>query len=44
MTKKIGVITVTYNSKNVIEAFLDSILNQTYSDFILYVVDNISQD
>ena len=44
MTKKIGVITVTYNSKNVIEAFLDSVFNQTYTDFILYVVDNISQD
>jgi len=44
MTKKIGVITVTYNSTNVIQAFLDSILQQTYTNFILYVIDNVSKD
>lgn len=44
MTKKIGVVTVTYNSTNVIQAFLDSILHQTYTNFILYVIDNVSHD
>lgn len=40
----IGVVTVTFNSADVIEAFLDSMLAQTYSDFILYAVDNQSTD
>jgi GT2 family glycosyltransferase len=42
--KKIGVVTITYNSEKVLEAFLQSTLSQTYSNFILYVIDNISQD
>jgi GT2 family glycosyltransferase len=40
----IGVVTVTYNSEHVIDGFLASLLPQTYSDFILYVVDNASSD
>jgi hypothetical protein len=40
----VGVITVTYNSGRVIDGFLSSLLRQTYSDFILYSVDNASKD
>ena len=42
--QKIGVVTVTYNSGGVIDGFLTSLLQQTVSDFILYVVDNASSD
>ena len=41
---KIGVVTVTYNSAQVIDEFMTSLLNQTHEDFILYVVDNDSSD
>jgi len=41
---KIGAVTVTYNSGQVIEPFLRSLLAQTHADFILYVVDNRSSD
>jgi GT2 family glycosyltransferase len=41
---KIGVVTVTYNSGQVIDGFLTSLLAQTYDNFVLYVVDNISSD
>jgi GT2 family glycosyltransferase len=42
--EKIGVVTVTYNSADVIDDFLASTLRQTYSHFILYLVDNASTD
>ena len=41
---KIGVVTVTFNSGNVLEEFMTSILSQTHQDLILYVVDNDSKD
>jgi len=41
---KIGVVTVTYNSGPVLEEFLDSLSAQTHRNFVLYVVDNASQD
>ena len=41
---KIGVVTVTFNSEDVIKTFLDSLFAQTYRDFILYVIDNNSTD
>jgi len=41
---KIGVVTVTYNSEHVIDGFLTSLLAQTYRDFVLYIVDNLSAD
>jgi GT2 family glycosyltransferase len=41
---RIGVVTVTYNSTAVIPTFMDSVLSQSHSDFILYVVDNASTD
>nr|UXE45421.1 N-acetylglucosaminyl-diphospho-decaprenol L-rhamnosyltransferase [uncultured bacterium] len=44
MQSSIGVVTVTFNSGEVIEPFLRSVLSQTYQDFYLYVVDNASVD
>jgi GT2 family glycosyltransferase len=41
---KIGVVTVTYNSGSVLEQFLHSVAAQTYGNFLLYAVDNASQD
>lgn len=41
---RIGAVTVTYNSSQVIDGFLASMLRQTHSNFILYVVDNASSD
>jgi hypothetical protein len=40
----VGVVTVAYNSGGVIDDFMRSILEQTYADFILYVIDNASTD
>jgi len=40
----IGVVTVTFNSGAVIRGFMDSLLKQTYTEFILYVIDNASTD
>lgn len=42
--KKIGIVTITYNSAHVIEPFMQCILAQTHSHFILYIIDNISSD
>jgi GT2 family glycosyltransferase len=42
--QKIGIVTVTYNSRQVIDDFIVSLLNQTHSNFVLYVVDNASDD
>jgi hypothetical protein len=42
--KKIGIITITYNSGQVIIPFMHSLLSQTYTNFVLYIVDNISTD
>ena len=41
---KVGIVLVTYNSANDIKRLLESILIQDYSDLVLYVVDNNSQD
>lgn len=41
---KIGIVTVLYNSENVLSDFFDSLEKQTYKDFILYVIDNKSPD
>jgi GT2 family glycosyltransferase len=40
----IGVVTVTYNSGSVLEPFLQSLVAQTYRNFILYAVDSGSID
>lgn len=42
--RKIGLVTVTYNSATVIDAFLQSVRRQTYQAMTLYVVDNLSTD
>ena len=41
---KVGLVTITYNSANVLQSFLDCILKQTHDSFILYVIDNSSLD
>lgn len=41
---KIGVVTVTYNSAGVLDPFLACLRLQTHTDFLLYVVDNASND
>jgi GT2 family glycosyltransferase len=40
----VGVVTVTFNSASVISGFMDSLLKQTHTEFILYVIDNASTD
>jgi len=41
---KIGIVTVTFNSGEVIDEFMKSLVNQDHADFVLYVIDNISRD
>ena len=41
---KIGLVTVTYNSEEVLNSFLNDIWKQSFSNFVLYVVDNASID
>jgi GT2 family glycosyltransferase len=43
-TAKIGVVTVTYNSSNVIDEFMTSMLAQTHLNYVLYIIDNASSD
>lgn len=40
----IGIVTVLYNSSKVLVDFFQSLEEQTYRDFVLYVVDNNSPD
>lgn len=44
MRPLIGIVTVLYNSESVIKDFLFSLDNQSYSNIILYVIDNKSPD
>ena len=41
---KIGIVTVTYNSRSVLEDFFSSLKCQTYPDHALYIVDSGSTD
>ena len=41
---KIGLVTITYNSADVLVSFLNCVWQQTYNNFILYVIDNSSGD
>lgn len=41
---KIGIVTVTYNSGQVLEDFLNSLDVQSHKDFVLYAIDNLSTD
>lgn len=40
----IGIVTVTYNSGDVVDEFIQSIRAQSWTNFRLYVVDNASRD
>jgi len=42
--EKVGVVTITYNSQYVIREFLDSLLQQSHENFLLYIIDNNSKD
>ena len=42
--EKIGVVTVTYNSENVIKPFLENLYAQSFINFNLYIIDNASTD
>lgn len=42
--RKIGIVTVLYNSEKVLQDFFISLNRQTYKDFILYIIDNASSD
>ena len=44
MDKKIGIVTVLYNSEFVLEDFFRTLSEQTYNNFVLYLVDNNSSD
>lgn len=41
---RIGVVTVTFNSGAVLQRFLQCAAGQTLGDYVLYAVDNASQD
>ena len=41
---KIGIVSITYNSANVLQSFLDCLKIQEYKNFVLYVIDNFSND
>ena len=42
--EKIGLVTITYNSVEVIRGFLDPILKQSFKNFEIFIIDNDSQD
>ena len=41
---KIGLVTITYNSADVLRPFLNCVWQQTHTNLVLYVIDNASQD
>ena len=41
---RIGIVTVTFNSAEVLPDFISSLQKQTFSDYLLYAVDNASTD
>lgn len=41
---KIGIATVLYNSSTVLPDFFQSLQSQTYKNFVVYAVDNLSTD
>jgi len=44
MNPKIGIVTVLYNSTTVLVDFFATLNEQTYKNFVLYVIDNKSPD
>lgn len=43
-SSKIGIVTVLYNGESVLEDFFRTLNEQTYKNFVLYLVDNASKD
>lgn len=41
---KIGIVTVLYNSETVLEEYIQTLSNQSYTNFILYIINNASPD
>ena len=41
---QVGLVTITYNSAKVLPSFLECVWKQTFSNFLLYVIDNASND
>ncbi|HEY0924872.1 glycosyltransferase family 2 protein [Rheinheimera pacifica] len=41
---KVGLVTVLYNGKEVLEGFFESLASQTYQNYKLYVIDNSPDD
>ena len=41
---KIGLVTITYNSDDILQSFLDCVWKQTHNNLVLYVIDNASED
>jgi GT2 family glycosyltransferase len=41
---KIGLVTITYNSADVLRPFLDCVWRQTHKNLVVYVIDNASED
>lgn len=44
MNNKVSIITPSYNSKNFIEATITSVINQTYENWEMIIVDDCSKD
>lgn len=42
--KKLGIVTVIYNSESVLEDFFSSLEKQIYKNFVVYLIDNNSTD
>ena len=42
--EKIGLVTITYNSVDVLKGFLDSTFKQTFQNFVIYIIENNSED
>lgn len=42
--ERIGIVTVLYNSEKVLEDFFNTLNIQTFKNFTLYVIDNLSPD
>lgn len=41
---KIGLVTITYNSADVLQPFLNCVWQQTHNNLVLYIIDNASED
>ncbi len=44
MSIKIGIITINYNTENMVKRFIDGLINQEYSNWVLLIVNNSQSD